>query len=556
MPSAKTFLEGKDSVKPLQHNAEALRRFLNDFEEIPLAPQSAAMVVQLGVAMKKPDLAAAHNAAHQALMDTRKLVSEGGAPELAKHAHTIESIFNSRAPHIDTVKGISHPPLQEALKPLVSYLERFGSFLNGWAGNIIPSRMRPKGDDAITPAQHRSNAEAARKANPDVPAAECGDPNCTIDHSAGVAHGRTFGAGSKEHVHGPGCDHENVTPTHPSAPRKGKLNTALWSSVTLGTLGAGAYLINQYGKTPAGSDPSLTPEEIERKKTREQKARDGAYVVNHAISCGLTDMFIQPFAGAYVQTLAENDKLPKSFKWVTRIFESHDHHGPDHQGHDHHAHTDHHGKPAGFWRGVGGNAKHWFLGEALGDIGAVPLTILVQRTQPGFMNGLRRIMEPVAGGLFRRGARNDAREWALEKGMDPNGAEEKAFENKMYENEISHLPQAVVWNTFSIPINLGVQRAGGSRAGWGVLALGKVFGSVVSNTALIGGRALSPGTFEKWDKYSSRHFLLPVTTRAEEVFGVDGNAAGSADERQKNKQGDDWKKRVMNASAPTGKYIN
>ena len=52
--------------------------------------------------------------------------------------------------------------------------------------------------------------------------------------------------------------------------------------------------------------------------------RDMLYPLNHAISCLFTDSVIQPFVGAWIQQRVQSDKLPK---WLSGIFESHDH-GP------------------------------------------------------------------------------------------------------------------------------------------------------------------------------------------------------------------------------------
>ena len=45
--------------------------------------------------------------------------------------------------------------------------------------------------------------------------------------------------------------------------------------------------------------------------------------------------------------------------------------------------------------------KEWFIGEFLGDVGAVPATLLLQRYAPSVMTGIQHITEPVVGGLLR-----------------------------------------------------------------------------------------------------------------------------------------------------------
>jgi hypothetical protein len=303
--------------------------------------------------------------------------------------------------------------------------------------------------------------------------------------------------------------------------------------------------------------PPKSPSEKETSKTQAERAEDVAYTLNHAISCSITDVMIQPPIGAWVQEVAEHGKLPEGLRWIPHIFESHDHpegvekHAEEHHHHDEHCHEEHHHESqdahahgTGFLK----NAGHWFLGEAVGDVGAVPLTIMVQRHAPGVMHGLRKMLEPIAGPFFRKGARRDAGKWAIQQGVAVNGPEAKERENLIYEHEVSHLPQAVVWNIFSVPINLATQRLSGSRASWGVLATGKVFGSVVSNGLLLGGRAVAPESFEKWDRFSSRHAVVPVAKAVSGVFGVDKRSI----EREAAQEEDDkWSGRVNSGSGST-----
>ena len=278
LPDAKTFLEGKDGIKPLQHKADALTEFAARFDEVPLAPTASEKLVQLGDVMKKPHWAGAHDAAHEAISTARKLVTENPSEDLSKLSYMVESVGNARAPHVDTVKGIKHPVLEEALKPLVTYLEEFGNFIAGWVG-LLPSRMRPKGEDAKTPAAHRATTQAAldalKASNPDEVVPDCGDVNCTIDHKVG-GHKPTPEAArtSTGHVHFPGCGHDHG-PTVSSggggghyhadgsyhAPRgetplpRGKSNAGWWVAGIVAAVGVGVYLINEYGR-PKKKEPA------------------------------------------------------------------------------------------------------------------------------------------------------------------------------------------------------------------------------------------------------------------------------------------------------------
>jgi len=315
LPDAKTFLEGKDGIKPLQHKAEALTQFAAGFEEVPLAPTASEKLVQLGEVMKKPHWAGAHDAAHDALTGAKKLVAEG--EELASHAYSVESIFNSRAPNVHTVKGVKHPILEEALKPLTTYLEEFGALITGWAG-LSPSRMKAKeADTAITPAQHRTNTPPpAAEARPPLtilpmPPEEGGGhvhgPGCNHQHEplippiipeATPTDGHVHGAGCNHdhptpppsssgsgHVHGPGCGHDHApssssgggvhyhgdTPcSHSHAPSgsthephlpKGKSNAGWWVAGIVAAVGVGAYLINEYGKPDKKKEDAPKPKD-------------------------------------------------------------------------------------------------------------------------------------------------------------------------------------------------------------------------------------------------------------------------------------------------------
>lgn len=301
---------------------------------------------------------------------------------------------------------------------------------------------------------------------------------------------------------------------------------------------------------------AMTPAQIERNKTREEKAQDIAYTINHALSCGTTDIFIQPWAGAWIEGRAKSGNLPKWINWVRNLFEKHDHAHGDHSNCAHEPQapippgnvtfsnatfTPTGAKPVGF--GVLNpsksaapaaatphkptllhNAKHWLRAEVYGDVGAIPLTIAVQRFFPGVMHGLRRVLEPMFKGAFQRGAERDARRWAHHHGLDTNAPEVQAKAQMLYEHEMSHLPKAVVWNMFSVPINIVgqmLERKSRKMTDLFDIALGKTFGIIVSNTMLIGGRALAPDAFHKWDSLNSKYLIMPVSKAVGRIAGVD-----------------------------------
>lgn len=231
----------------------------------------------------------------------------------------------------------------------------------------------------------------------------------------------------------------------------------------------------------------------ETKKTQMQRAEDVAYTINHALACTATDV-LSPYIGNFTQTY-----LGKRME----VGCGHDHsHGHEHD-HDHHDHS--HATPPK------SNLKHWWIGELVGDFGAVPLTVAVQRFSPGFMHGLRRVAEPVLAPLFRRGARRSARIWAVENGVSVNSAEARAQENSIYEREMSHLPQAFVWTFSSTALNIAAQRVSGNKGELAHLIAGKLAGSATSAALVVGFRGLAPHQAYRFDRFTSRHIFEPAT---------------------------------------------
>lgn len=287
---------------------------------------------------------------------------------------------------------------------------------------------------------------------------------------------------------------------------------------------------------------ALTAQQIEHNKDALEKASEWAYTINHAISCGLTDVFIQPYVGKWVTDAIHYDRLPPGLHWLHRIFEKHDH--GDH--HDHHDHSNgacaHHPHEK---LTLGNNLSHWMGAEFVSDVVAVPLTVMTQRFFPSFMHGIRSALEPVAGGLFRRGAERDARHWARRQ-TEPVSAEQVVQKaQELYNYEMDHLPQAAMWNAFSVPINVISQKALGNRLDWRTILIGKTFGSLVSNGMLIGGRALAPDAFHHWDRWSSKNVVNPTTKIVGKLFGIGGDTVDKvAAERARMEQGMGWQGRV------------
>lgn len=246
-----------------------------------------------------------------------------------------------------------------------------------------------------------------------------------------------------------------------------------------------------------------TPQEYEALKTKEERAEDIAYTINHALACTFTD-WIDPVVGNFTQKY-----LGKRFSVGC--------------GHDHSQDGGHH-HDCGHDHSHDGEKKNtfgkWVLGELTGDFGAVPVTIAFQRFTPGLMSAMRNVMEPFAGPAFKFGANYSARSWANKNDIDPSSDVVKDKANDIYEHEMRHLPQAFVWTAASTAINIAVQRQLGNDGPlWHMLA-GKLNGVAISTGAVVGGRAIMPQTARKWDQWTSNNIFLPVTKMVGKVAGI------------------------------------
>lgn len=258
------------------------------------------------------------------------------------------------------------------------------------------------------------------------------------------------------------------------------------------------------------TDNANAPSPKADKKTDAERAEDVAYTINHALACTATD-FIDPYFGKLTQ-----DWLGSRYSIGCGHDHSHDH---DHDHAHHHHDHDHHHDPM-----HGGTLAHWWIGEVVGDFGAVPLTIAVTRNFPNFMNGIRKLGEPVLGGFFHSGAERAAKSWAKQQGIAPDAPEVKARTEAIYQHEIDHLPQAAVWTASSIALNLTTQRLIGNRAPFWQLAAGKAVGASISAGLVVGARGALPEAARKWDLFTSTHLFLPATKIVGKAFGVDEQA--------------------------------
>lgn len=153
--------------------------------------------------------------------------------------------------------------------------------------------------------------------------------------------------------------------------------------------------------------------------------------------------------------------------------------------------------------------KHWWIGELAGDFGAVPLTIGISYWMPGAMNGVRHVVEPILSRFFHAGSRRAARQWAQDNGVSDNTVIDQK-EQTIYEREMSHIPQAVVWTATSTALNISTQRLCGNNAPLSHLLTGKLVGSATSAALVVGFRGFFPHQAHRWDQYTTKRLFEPI----------------------------------------------
>ncbi len=289
-------------------------------------------------------------------------------------------------------------------------------------------------------------------------------------------------------------------------------------------------------------DKQVSAAERERNKTAEQKAVDVAYTINHALVCAATDI-IDPFVAAWSQ---KNFGKQIHTSWCNM---SHDHgedaacnhdHGHDHNHNHEHQHNhnhDHHHHEVSF----GGALKHWVIGEAIGDIGAVPVAIAMQRYAPNFMEWINGGMEKIFGNTYRKSADKAAMTWALENNITPGNPVVKQYGDELYRHEVHHFGQAVVWTVASVGLNIASQKLiTGNRHPVSHMLLYKSLGAATSATLLFGGRAAAPKKFQSWDKWTSENIFTPATKSVGKLFGVDEQTVDNTVKKDASVYDDNW----------------
>jgi len=301
----------------------------------------------------------------------------------------------------------------------------------------------------------------------------------------------------------------------------------------------------------------LSPEEIERRKTEAQRAEDIAYTINHSLYCTLTDFLNPPINAA-------------TDNWLRWLIPGcgHDHStdGVHHHGHDHHHEhgpscKHHHHEPQSRWekiRKATGQAfsrerfMQYAKGEFIGDFGAVPLTIGMQRMFPNFMDGLRKLSEPLMAPLFRWGVERDSKKWAAKNSIATDSPEFKEHNQKVYEYEMSHFPQAIVWTGFSLGLNTAYQMfADKSHIPFAnKLALkttSVLSGVLVTAGVVVAARSMMPGKMHDFDSWMGKTAILPATKATGKLFGLKEEDVDRMAEKHEQIMGESWAERTINS---------
>jgi hypothetical protein len=269
------------------------------------------------------------------------------------------------------------------------------------------------------------------------------------------------------------------------------------------------------------AQPPAAPAAPEPARAR-KSSEDWAYTINHTIVCFTTDAMQIPLAagsamiaGTNTFTRGAKKVLGKAAEWIGC--------------------GDVHFNPKEpFWPQYRKELKHWFKGEIIGDLGAVPITVGLQYFAPGLMQGINRTLEPVVGPWFKRGAEKSTKKWAAEHGIAEGSAEYRQHADEIYRHEVDHLAQAVVWTATSVPINYVVQKFDRhehdhphphvhpekAESFIGRFAFGKVLAAGITLGAVMNLRRNYPETIRAWDGLTEKYLFSPVTTTVNGLFGV------------------------------------
>ncbi len=336
-----------------------------------------------------------------------------------------------------------------------------------------------------------------------------------------------------------------------SLPAVNKASSSLgkWAAVTAGTGALGALAIHAYGKSDQKKGLGSASAR-ERQKDEMQRAEDIAYTINHSLYCTLTDFINPPI----------NAATDGYLRWLIPGC-GHDHSKDGAHPHHEHGEACHHShEPQGMtrWEKFKNASKTAFSkerffeyakGEFIGDFGAVPVTIAAQRFFPSFMHGLRKISEPLMRPLFTFGVERSSKKWAKENGFATDSPEYEAHKREVYEHEMNHFPQAIVWTGASLGGNIAYQMHADKspmsfQSKLALKSSSVLSGVLVTAGMVVAARAFVPDTMRRIDRWTSRKIILPTTKAVGSLVGVDAQAVDRMAERENALHDGAWLQRL------------
>ena len=301
---------------------------------------------------------------------------------------------------------------------------------------------------------------------------------------------------------------------------------------------------------------ALTPAQVEKAKTPQQKAWDWIYSLNHSATCLLiTDMFGLSMAANAYNSIAKNkwhveedDHGYSALSWVWDNLTK-KHKDPAHvakiAGEEESRIADALAEEATFcapkltptssgkeaFSKFGKTSSRWLISEAIGDLGAVPFTIFLQRKCPAFMDQIRKGIEWSMGGVFRRTTTRSAENWGQKHGFAKDSEEVHGRQKELYDYEISHMPQMAVWTVSSVLLNYAAMEGlhamkptNFEKPNLKEFAAVKGAGAAMTAGLVLSIRGLTPGGAHWWDRTMGKHVIMPVTKVLGSLVGI-----GSAD---------------------------
>ena len=289
-------------------------------------------------------------------------------------------------------------------------------------------------------------------------------------------------------------------------------------------------------------------EEAKKQTWQEKWAKILTYLAIHTGYCTATDFLNPP-----INTATDN--------WLRLLIPGCGHDHSQDGGHHHHgptcnhAHHHHEAPKATRWERTkkaffGSFSKkrlvEYVKGEFIGDFGAIPLTMGVQYMAPDFMKGIRKLSEPVVGPVFKWGVERDSKHWAGKHNVSPDSSEAKARAANLYEYELQHFPEAVVWTGFALGLNTAYQMHADQSPipFYNKLALKStsvLSGVLVTAGVVVAARALAPDRMHRFEEWMTKNVTLPPMMAVGKAVGIDQKTMEDAAKEQ---AGGEWAQRI------------